>query len=86
MKTVWKYALDHAEVVLELPEHKIIHVGYDGTHTPCFWAEVDPDSPKKAYAFRIYGTGHKIENDNQTHIGTMIAKSGFVWHAYKSDV
>ena len=86
MKTIWKYKVDSSAGTLWLPEHKIVHVGYDREHTPCFWAEIfDTNGLQKCYTFSVYGTGNPIQNNRESYVGTMIAKSGFVWHLYLSD-
>lgn len=51
---------------------------------PCLWARVDPDSPMITMRFRIYGTGHKLDDPPGSYMGTVFTPyGGLVFHIYK---
>ena len=88
MRTVHKFSLDIGYTLVEMPENaKIIHVGEQYGQLQ-LWAEVDPNEPQTHRHFRVYGTGHPIDDvmhlDVQ-HIGTAIMQGGdFVAHIYEA--
>lgn len=90
-KRVWKSELlgwEKGEVIAKLPvEAAIIHVAMQ-TGTPTLWYEFKapdgiPAVKYERHLFRIYGTGHIID-DNDVYVGTCF-DAGFVWHVYESN-
>jgi len=90
MKTVWKYPFpieDRFE--LEIPEcARILTV--DVQHgQPCVWIQVATDRKKETRLFRIFGTGHPIDDDKAEgyafeYVGTFQILGGdFVGHLYE---
>jgi hypothetical protein len=50
---------------------------------PYIWAKVDPDAAKEMRNFRLYGTGHPMDQDGQ-YVGTFQAKDGqLVFHLFE---
>lgn len=49
----------------------------------CVWFLCEPGSQKKHHKFRIYGTGHPIENNANLNnfIGT-VQSGSLVWHIF----
>jgi len=93
MKTIYKYEIEIGSVptwidiqspcTSSLP----LHFGEDGLGDLCMWHEVETDSEKSTiinYELIVYGTGESIpENENVWHYGTVVMKSGLVWHIYR---
>lgn len=81
MKKVFKYSLLTSENVLDMPEGaQVLSAHVQGT-TVCIWALVDPGKPTERRTFRVYGTGHEMD-DGITFIGTVMA-GPFVWHVFE---
>lgn len=91
MKEVWKYPIDTTAIAdnqeIKIPiGSKLVHTGLQ-EKTICLWFEVNPkEKLYDARSFRVYGTGHPIENGS--YIGTVIWPSitgtQFVWHIYET--
>lgn len=86
MRKVWKYRVS----INDEPTHIITKVGF----TPLcvrinpdrmgidIWVLVDPNEAPKNIKFRVYGTGHPIEN-YANYIGTTFdSLLGLVWHVF----
>jgi hypothetical protein len=48
---------------------------------PTMWVLVDPYASQTIYKFRIYGTGHDVENKIGNYIAT-IQLGEYVWHIF----
>jgi len=49
----------------------------------CLWAMIDDESPTSECTFRIFGTGHPIEDPSVLrYIDTAQAWNGFIWHVF----
>lgn len=90
MNTIWKFAVPVApEFTLDLPTgSSVLSVQTQGAHgLPHLWVEVDtdPTRPRKARHFRLFGTGHPIENPlGLRYIGTFQMEDGnLVFHLYE---
>lgn len=90
MKRVYKYTLARTasnlrdDVVLELPKGaQPLRVDMQD-HAIVMWALVDPDAPITRRHFRIAGTGHPIEDEGMTYIGTFFMLNGsLVFHVFE---
>jgi len=86
MKTIWKFPFETGDVIkIKMPEHaKIIHVETQNKNTPCMWAIVNPEEEQTERTFRVYGTGHPMdENVNQEYMGTYLLYGGsLVFHVF----
>ena len=87
MKTIWKFSLvvtDEPQQVALPAEHFLLTArqrpGSGGWID--VWAEVDSDSPARARAFRVHGTGHPPEDGWEYVATTFDDELGFVWHVY----
>ena len=50
---------------------------------PYIWAIVDPDLPKEDRHFKVHGTGHRFNMEqNEEYIGTW-QDGPFVWHLFE---
>lgn len=84
LKTIYKYNIPITDrFSLSLPEDsKVIFVGIDPKLEPCIWVEFDySDKDLKTKTFRLFGTGHPIDDDSIKHIGSFV-QDRFVWHLY----
>ena len=85
MKTIYKYQINIDDSFTEIPlpiNYKIVKVDNFGDEV-FMWVELETDHViVNTQKFRIYGTGHKI-NKNDQYIGTAILRNGYVWHVYK---
>ncbi len=86
MLTIYKYQMNADDViVVEIPKDaKILTVQMQG-ETPCIWAAVNPDARKVERRFRMYGTGHPIdENLTLEYIDTFQMHGGMlVFHLFE---
>ena len=88
MRKVFKYPFptDDYFMILMPEGAKILLVEPQGSIDPSIgaylWAEVDTGAPPVPRYFRLYGTGHVIENDNLVHVASY-QHSRFVWHLYE---
>lgn len=88
MKTVFKYKLevtDHQEI--ELPKEASVLLIAEQHDVLCMWCEVDTEEVKETRCFRIYGTGHEIQNrDNLMFLQTVVMSGGhFVAHIFEEE-
>lgn len=50
----------------------------------CLWALVDPGQPCQPRVFRIYGTGHSIDQEVGGYVGSVqMANGSLVWHVFE---
>lgn len=85
MQTVYKYPFELTpKVSFDLPAGAAILRFYvQPLSGPCMWAQVDPSFPKEKREFRIYGTGHAIEEpETLKHLATFF-DGPYVWHVYE---
>jgi hypothetical protein len=93
MKTIYKYALNiEDEPVLLLPAGaQILSVDSQATRHGeklFLWALVDPETKETGRYFRIYGTGHPVDEADLSKlkfIGTVSMKGGaLIWHVFEN--
>lgn len=85
MITIHKYQFEIADsVVIEMPEGANVLSVQVQDGEPMMWAVVETTYCLKKKAFRIYGTGHKLDffATEGKYIGT-IQHNGFVWHIFE---
>jgi len=87
METVWKYQIpitDYFEI--SMPKRsKILSIGMQ-ENSPVMWVLVDTESEKENKSFRLAGTGHPLDIDEDTHcgfIGTLQYQLGLVFHLFE---
>lgn len=49
----------------------------------CLWFEHDTDRPVKTRKFRVFGTGHPIQEFNTRVWRATVVAAPFVWHVYE---
>lgn len=88
-RSVWKLSVrvDDAWHLVSLP------IGAEIVHVACqrgvvsevnFWAVVDTAAPQVARVFRVFGTGHTIEDIRASYVGTALTAGGdLVWHLFE---
>lgn len=84
-QTIWKYLLPVAdEYILMAPANAqwLPHVQPLGNGMVNLWALVQPDNPQWEYRFRVYGTGHPVDEVG-TYLGTAVTELGLVWHVFR---
>lgn len=83
MKTIWKYEIAIAdEQVIQMPGGAEILTVQVQHGTPCIWAIVDSDNASNPRRFRMYGTGHKVD-ETGTYVGTFHIRNGtLVFHLF----
>lgn len=93
MKSIYKYVLNIEDepVVLMPAGAEVLSVNTQlvrGFETLCIWALVDPTAPEEGRRFRIYGTGHPVEEAdlaNSKFIGTTsMRRSALIWHIFEA--
>ena len=87
-KTIWKYTLSiggRETHMMPSGAQALTVQMQDGA--PCVWALVDPNAPKAARTFYIFGTGHGIDMpDELRYIGTFQPNEGgspLVFHLFE---
>lgn len=82
MKTIYKYILEFdKKQQIELPlDAEMLSVQLQNGQI-CLWAKVSTTLPKIKRVIHIYGTGHHIEEDNLSYIGT-VQDGGYVLHIF----
>lgn len=81
MKTVWKYhLLPNCRLVMPT-EAQILTIAAQGADI-CLWALVDPTRPSEWRNFRVYGTGHQVDDTPSRFLGTAFS-DGMVFHAFE---
>lgn len=82
--SIWKFPFkvtDHLEIPMPVGAH-VLHVECQNG-TPCMWAIVDINQPLVKQQFRIFGTGHPINENLGIYIGTFQQRA-FVWHVFRA--
>lgn len=72
MESIFKYQLETTdEQIVEMPLGAEVLTVQVQNEIPCIWAKVNPNHTPIRYRFRIFGTGHTIEEDfTGKYIGT----------------
>jgi len=88
IKRVYKYEVPVMDVVtIQLPIGAEILTVQSQNGIPCIWALIDPVNPYKDRTFRLAGTGHSIEVNNEVkenYIGTFQLENGLlVFHLFE---
>lgn len=85
MKTIYKYPVKITDAfTVDLPVGAEILTVQMQNDEPCMWVlvELEPGI-RETRAFRIYGTGHMV-NDKDSYIGTFQQHDGrLVWHLFE---
>jgi hypothetical protein len=87
MKRIYKYPIPITdEFTLELPIGAEILTFQTQHNKPHIWALIDPEREFETVGFRLFGTGHPVEDaDTLKYIGTTQTEGGLlVWHLFKS--
>jgi hypothetical protein len=85
--TIWKYPFEVTDnVSISMPGGAQILTVQAQNDTPCVWALVDPEAPKQTHHFRVYGTGHPIDEPGQ-YLGTFQLYGGsLVFHVFEREL
>jgi len=90
MKTIWKFKLQfEKDFTIQMPfNSEILCVQRDEKdNCPCIWALVNPESSREPRRFKLFGTGHTVENEEGfelEYIGTYQYQKGeFVGHIFE---
>jgi len=89
MKTIYKYPLENTsgKYAISMPsEAEILYINAQ-RNVPCIWAMVDTEKPIETRQFRLYGTGHPVEENDLFHHGSFFMQEGrFVFHLFEVQV
>ncbi len=83
-KAIWKFAVELAgNPTVRMPAGaQPLHFStQDGQ--PTLWALVAPGNPIEDRHFRLFGTGHSVEEEGLAYIGTCF-HGPFVWHLFEA--
>lgn len=83
---IWKYEIPVTDLIkLEIPENsKFLDVQVQDDKVVVWYLVRHTEAPKKTVKFRIYGTGHFVEDSLQTYLGTFQLLGGaFVGHLFE---
>lgn len=83
-KTIWKYPVPVTDTFsLDLPEGSTILTVQVQFGHPNIWVKVQPDAEKVTRKFRVYGTGHDIDQEGE-YIGTFpMSGEQLVFHLFE---
>jgi hypothetical protein len=81
-KAIWKFPIDLTDApIVQMPAGaRVLHFGVQDEQLT-LWALVTPSAPLNHHRFRLAGTGHPIEEDGLTYVGTCF-QGPFVWHLF----
>jgi hypothetical protein len=82
MKTIYKYPIDASLAALEMHSGAIPLTVQLQDGRPYLWALVDTEQPKELRDFEIYGTGHPIDTNIFSYVGTFQMSDGLVFHFF----
>lgn len=85
-QSIWKYQLETVDSqTLLMPRGASILTVQTQNEIPCLWALVDPYESKEERVIEIFGTGHKVNDENGIrYIGSYQLMSGaFVGHVFE---
>ena len=85
MATIYKYAFEVTDhVSIAMPEGADLLCVQTQGHTQCIWAIVNPDLPLETRRFRVYGTGHPLDETPGIYVGTFQLMGGsLVFHVFE---
>lgn len=86
MKAIWKFPLETTDFqVIRMPSDAEILAVQTQDGVPCIWAMVDTTDPPESRIFRIYGTGHPVNADEElAYVGTCQLHGGsLVFHIFE---
>ncbi len=87
MKTIWKFELEAMDrQFIDMPALSEVLCVQVQDGKPCVWAMVEPKNDLCAMEFRIYGTGHPIDNsEHLKYIGSYQLYGGtLVFHCFEA--
>ncbi len=84
MITIWKQNIHPSIDVIKLPEGaEILSVHPQREHV-AMWFKCDDSKPTVSRHFRVYGTGHQLDDFPMEHIGTFLLEGGnLVFHLFE---
>jgi hypothetical protein len=91
-RTVWKYPLAINALTVSVTNIQRIPKGAKFLHcaaqknSVALWYEIpDPEAPKEAHRFQIFGTGNSPIGDHMTYVGSALFADGeLVLHVYET--
>lgn len=84
MRAIWKFPLIvRDEQWINMPRGARPLSVQVQNGTPCLWAMVDCDAQPEPHRFRLYGTGHPVDEPAQHFVGTFQMYDGsLVFHLF----
>ncbi len=83
-RVIWKYEITSPECTIEMPMWAdVLRVGCVGQGI-FVWAIVTPGSPKTKRSFKVFGTGHEIDDPNLNYVGSDEMEGGLQWHVFEA--
>lgn len=85
MRYIYKHRVPLNDAWVEIELHRtaqIVFVGAQEHDAIVFWTEEETSRPKYARRFRVFGTGHPIEDADAVYRGTVQAGI-YVWHLFE---
>ena len=85
MRSIWKYQISISQEVgsFSIPGEgsRIVFVACNEPHVLTFWVEVVLENLPETREFRVYGTGHYID-EGYDYRGSAV-DGEFVWHLFE---
>jgi len=83
MKKIWKYSVPVEDsFTIILPSGARILTIQRQAGVARMWVLLDESNPPVVRRFKTFGTGHSIDTENLTYVGTY-QDMQFVWHVFE---
>jgi len=87
MSVIYKYEFDLYHVgkiaTITMPGGaRVLYVGVQRPGFICLWAMVDANAKPVSRTFRVYGTGHPMDEPANHYLGTCM-DGPYVWHVFE---
>jgi hypothetical protein len=85
MKVIWKYEVPVSDESVEITmpiNARVVHVDSQKERIVSFWILADPEIDLELSTFKVFGTGHGIDDKYWGYVGTAFDKQ-FVWHLFE---
>lgn len=82
MKTIWKFPIEWSVSNVSIPEGaQILDVQVQNEQI-MMWALVEDQNFLESRVFKVYGTGHAVDDPNIKYLAT-VQHHSFVWHIFE---
>ena len=85
MLKIFKYPFEvKNKIIIDMPFNANLLTVQTQSDVPCIWAMVDPENTSEPKKFKVFGTGHQIDEANLNYIGTFqLYQGNFIGHLFE---